>query len=88
MIVCLTLFALDLVNSAINSDFIILHDVFYQSSKLAYFFAGYNCGFVWKHLKFYTEQDSVFACFMRDVLAYLSLNSTSLLDDIDFACSA
>ena len=61
---------------AINSDSIILRDVFYQSSKLAYCFAGYNCGFGWKHLKFYSEKDSVFASFMRDVLAYL--NSTSL----------
>ena len=78
--------SLRLVNSAINSDSIILHDVFYQSSKLAYCFAGYNCGFGWKHLKFYTEQDSVFASFMRDVLAYPSLNCTSLLDDIHFAC--
>ena len=78
--------SLRLVNLAINSDSIILRDVFYQSSKLAYCFAGYNCGFGWKHLKFYSEQYSVFASFMRDVLAYL--NSTSLFDDIHSACCA
>ena len=76
--------SLRLVNSAINSDSIILHDVFYQSSKLVYCFAGYNCVFGWKHLKLYTEQDSMFASFMRDVLAYPALNSTSLLDDVHF----
>ena len=80
--------SLRVVNSAINSDSIILHDVFYQSSKLAYCFAGYNCVFGWKHLKLYTEQDSIFASFMRDVLAYPALNSTSLHDDIHFACCA
>ena len=37
--------SLRLVNTAINSDSIILCDVFYQSSKLAYYFAGYNCVF-------------------------------------------
>ena len=80
--------SLRLVNSAINSDSIILHDVFYQSSKLAYCFIGYNCVFGWKHLKLYTEQDSICASFMRDVLAHPTLNSTSLHDDILFACCA
>ena len=78
--------SLRLVSSAINSDSIILHDVFYQSSKLAYCFTGYNCVFGWKHLKLYTEQDSICASFMRDVLAYPTLNSISLRDDIYFAC--
>ena len=36
--------SLKLVNSAINSDSIILHDVFYQSSKLVYCFTGYLDG--------------------------------------------
>ena len=80
--------SLRLVSSAINSDSIILHDVFYQSSKLAYCFTGYNCVFEWKHLKLYTEQDSICASFMRDVLAYPTLNSNSLHDDVVFACCA
>ena len=70
LIVCVYVRSLRLVNSAINSDSIILCDVFHQSSKLAYYLAGYNCGFGWKHLKFYTEQDSSFVGFMQDVMAY------------------
>ena len=61
---------LRMVNSAINSDSTILCDVFYQSSQLAHSCWLYNCGFGWKHLKFYKEQDSILFGFMRDVLAY------------------
>ena len=68
--------SLRLVNSAINSNSNILHDVFYQSSKLAYCFAGYNCVYGRKHRKLYTEQDKFLPASCE--MAWRTLHSTAL----------
>ena len=47
--------SLRLVNSAINSDSIIFRDVFYHAELQAGVLLC-NCGFGWKHLKFYTNK--------------------------------
>ena len=70
-----------LLLSALNSSFLLVKQIFLDSSSICSSFCGYNFLFGSRHVKFYFEQDKVCAAVIRSIRC--SNNSVSLSSEYE-----
>ena len=75
-----------LLSSALQSNSLLIREVFHQSSKCVNTSLGYNAVFGYRHEKIYRDQDVLCANFIRDARLAPELNS-ALNDEIVFICT-